>query len=238
MHKTELPQFAIDGVMRRRGRLHTFESIEPQKTALVVIDMQNVFMQPSAPAEVPVAREIVPNINRLAESVRQHGGVVAWVQMTHGEQTKVDWSVFYGGMNKTDRAERIFEWLKEGGEGQKLWPGMDVQDGDIVATKDRYSAFLHGASDLPETLTERGFDTVIITGTLTNVCCESSARDAMMRNYKTIMISDGNAASTDEEHTATLASIIQVFGDVFTTDEMIQLIETSAAGDKISTAAE
>jgi ureidoacrylate peracid hydrolase len=69
---------------------------------------------------------------------------------------------------------------------------------------------------------------VLITGTVTNVCCESSARDAMMLNFKTIMVSDGNAARTDAEHNATLASFYSVFGDVMDTDHLIRCLEANA----------
>ena len=69
----------------------------------------------------------------------------------------------------------------------------------------------------------------IITGTVTNVCCESSARDAMMLNFKTIMVSDANAAFTDDEHNATLASFYTTFGDVMDTDALIECLERNAA---------
>ena len=70
----------------------------------------------------------------------------------------------------------------------------------------------------------RGFDTVLITGTVTNVCCESSARDANMTNFRTIMISDGNAAATQEEHDASLAAFYNSFGDVMDTDLVIEAL--------------
>jgi ureidoacrylate peracid hydrolase len=227
MHKTDLPQYAIDGAIRRRGKLHQFEKISPSKSALVVIDMQNAFMQEGSPAEVPVAREIVPNINKLAKSFRANGSSVAWVQMTQTKDNLVDWSVFYNGVNNPERAERMIGVLSEGSEGHALWPELDVNSEDIIVQKNRYSAFLPGSSDLPEILEFNGIDTVIITGTLTNVCTESSARDAMMRNFKTIVVSDANAAPTDEEHIASLASLFQVFSDVYATNELIEMIEKS-----------
>ena len=67
----------------------------------------------------------------------------------------------------------------------------------------------------------RGFDTVLITGTVTNVCCESSARDANMTNFRTIMVSDGIAANSQEEHDASLAAFYNIFGDVMDTDMII-----------------
>ncbi len=70
MHDIEIRQEVIDRVMARRGRLHLFDSLVPAKTALVVIDMQNTFMEPGAMAEVSRAREIVPNINHLALKIQ------------------------------------------------------------------------------------------------------------------------------------------------------------------------
>ena len=79
-----------------------------------------------------------------------------------------------------------------------------------------------GTCDLPYRLRARQFDTVLITGTVTNVCCESSARDAMMTNFKTVMVSDANAAMTMEEHNASLVAFYAIFGDVMDTDFVIQ----------------
>ena len=93
---------------------------------------------------------------------------------------------------------------------------------DEIVRKYRFSAFLPGTSELPYRLRARGFDTVLITGTVTNVCCESSARDAMMTNFKTIMVSDANAAMTMEEHNASLIAFYAIFGDVMDTEFVIQ----------------
>ena len=78
-----------------------------------------------------------------------------------------------------------------------------------------------GTSELPNRLRARGLDTVLITGTVTNVCCESSARDANMTNFRTIMVSDGNAALTQELHDASLTAFYLTFGDVMDTDMII-----------------
>jgi len=78
-------------------------------------------------------------------------------------------------------------------------------------------------------LKARGIDTLIIVGTATNVCCESTARDGMMLNYKVFFVSDANACRTDEEHNATLAILLIMFADVRSTDEMIELLQQHAA---------
>jgi len=66
MHKAEIRREIVERVLARRGRLHLFESLDPKRTALLVIDMQNAFVAPGAPMEVPAARAIVGPINRLA----------------------------------------------------------------------------------------------------------------------------------------------------------------------------
>jgi ureidoacrylate peracid hydrolase len=99
----------------------------------------------------------------------------------------------------------------------------------MVVQKYRFSAFLPDSSDLPVRLRAGDYDTVLITGTLTNVCCESSARDAMMMNFHTVMVSDGNAALTDEEHNASLLNFYVTFGDVVDTDFLVSALERNGA---------
>jgi nicotinamidase-related amidase len=97
--------------------------------------------------------------------------------------------------------------VAEGSDGQQLWRGLDVRLEDGVVRKYRFSAFWPGASDLAKLLRARGVDTAPITGLVTNACCQSSARDAMMLNFRTIMVSGANAATTSEEHRASRGSI-------------------------------
>ena len=93
--------------------------------------------------------------------------------------------------------------------------------GDLKLRKNRFGAFVPGSSNLHAELQTRNVDTVIITGTATNVCCESTARDAMMMNYKTIFVSDGTATFNDDEHNATLGIMLAMFADVMTTEEVV-----------------
>jgi ureidoacrylate peracid hydrolase len=87
--------------------------------------------------------------------------------------------------------------------------------------KNRYSALIPGSSALGRTLRGMGIDTVLIAGTKTNVCCESTARDAMMLDFKVVMVEDCCAALSDTEHQGALENIIQQFGDVMTADEVL-----------------
>ena len=227
MHPTQLPAPVIDRIVARRGRLHGFESVDAARTALIVVDMQNVFCAPGAAVEVPLAREIVPNINRLARATREAGGLVAWVQMTVNRRE--EWALVLDNLLSPATGERVLKDIKAGSDGHALWPDMQPAAGDLYIFKNRFSAFLPTSSDIAEQLRRRGIDTVIIVGTLTNVCCESSGRDAAMMDFKTIMISDANAALTDEAHLASLTNFIQTFGDVRSTDEMIGMLTAGRA---------
>jgi nicotinamidase-related amidase len=169
---------------------------------------------------IPAAREIVPAVNRLAAALREAGGGVFWIRMTHAEHCFGDWSVAYE-LPTPEFCERRIAALAAGSPGHALWPALDVRPGDEIVDKYRYSAFMPGTSELPERLRARGFDTVLITGTVTNVCCESSARDANMTNFRTVMVSDGNAAATQDEHEASLTAFYNTFGDVMDTDMII-----------------
>jgi ureidoacrylate peracid hydrolase len=169
---------------------------------------------------VPAARDIVPAVTRLAVAMREIGGGVFWIKMTHDERCFSEWSVTYELPTPEYRAKRIAS-LSEGTLGHELWPELDVRPRMRSSGKYRYSASMPGTFALPDRLRARGFDTVLITGTVTNVCCESSARDANMPNFRTIMVSDGNAALSQADHEASLAAFYNTFGDVMDTDMII-----------------
>ncbi len=229
MHKIAIPSYAIERALARRGRLHPFDTVDPARTALVVVDLQNGFMAPGQPAETPNAREIVPAVNRLAQATRAAGGTVVWIQNTITPESIQSWSVWFGDFGTAEWGPRMQRAFTPGDFGHALYPSLEVRPGDLTVRKTRFSAFVQGASDLDAILRARGIDTLIIVGTATNVCCESSARDAMMLNYKVFFVSDAYACRTDEEHNATLAIMMVMFADVRSTDEMIALLQRRAA---------
>jgi ureidoacrylate peracid hydrolase len=229
MHKISIPQSVIDDVVRSRGREHVFDTLDPAKTALIVVDMQNGFlMKGVAHALCEEAIEIVPNINRLAAALRRTGGVVVWIQTAATPETLQSWSVNVE-MNGPERTAQRFASLAPGTKGYELWADLNVKPDDLRIEKTRFSAFIQGSSNLEAVLRARGIDTVIITGTVTNVCCESTARDAMMRNFRTIMVTDANAAMGDELHNASLSAFYLKFGDIMPTDMVIASLTANAA---------
>ena len=224
MHPTTLRQEIVERVIARRGRLHLFDKLDRRSTALLIIDMQNVFVAPGAPVEVPAARAIVPNVNRLAAELRHRGVPIIWV-VSETAPDGSDWEMFFNLFVSAESRAKAIAALAPGSDLQNLWPELDVGAKDLRVRKNRYSALLPVPSELGNVLKERGIDTVLITGTKTNVCCESTARDAMMLDIKVAMVSDCNAALSDAEHQAALENVIQQFGDVLTTTEVLALLD-------------
>jgi ureidoacrylate peracid hydrolase len=228
MHKLSIPQSVVDRVVARRGREHVYEDLDPAKTALVVVDMQNAFMLPGvAHALCPMAERIVPNINRLAQAVRTSGGTVVWIKTTFKEDALQSWSTYFAMVTPEQGARRVAA-LTADSKGHELWAALDVRPDDLIVEKNRFSAFIQGSSNLADVLRSRGLDTILVTGTVTNVCCESTARDAMMLNFKTVMVTDGNAATNDEEHNASLVAFYLTFGDIMSTEMLVACLERSA----------
>jgi ureidoacrylate peracid hydrolase len=187
--------------------------------------MQNAFMLPGvAHSPCAMAPAIVPNINRLAAAVRATGGTVVWIKTTYTDETLSSWSTLYGMLGPQRSAKRA-QALTADSKGHALWPELEVRPDDLIVEKNRYSAFIQGSSDLAAILRARNLDTLLITGTVTNVCCESTARDAMMLNFKCIMITDGNAANSDEDHNASLTNFYLTFGVIMSTDFAIGCLE-------------
>jgi ureidoacrylate peracid hydrolase len=220
MNKTQIPPFAEERVRTKLGRLHPYDTIHPAATALVVVDMQNYFVKAGMPGCCLHARDVVVPNNRLAHAVREAGGRVIWIVTEALPERAADWPNFYALASPDYRERRIRE-LAPGAEGHALCADLDVREEDSVVTKLRYSAFIQPSSGLDAHLAESGVDTILVTGVATNVCCETTARDAMMLGYRTIMVSDALAAFTDEEHNAALTNFYLFFGDVQTTDEVI-----------------
>lgn len=227
MHKVELSPATVERVRRRRGgRLHAYDSLDPARTALVVIDMQNVWAKEGMIAHSPYCTAIVPNINRLAAATRRAGGRVFWVRAIYGDDAPRSWSAYMGFLGDEQTAAMLAA-LTDGNEGAALWRGLDIAPQDEIVIKRRFSALIQGSSDLGARLQAAGIDTLLITGVATDICCESTARDAFMLNYRTIMVSDANATSSDEAHNAALSALFGRFADVFATEEIVAMLDAA-----------
>lgn len=228
MHQIHLPAELIAQIRSRRNRLHVFDELDLRRTAHIVVDLQNGFMAPGAPVEVPVAREIVPSVNAISRAMRARGGQNIFLRMTVDAQSRAGWSNWFAYLQSEQDAETIANAFSRHAHHWELWPQLEVAHPDLTVDKTRFGAFVPGASPLHELLQARGIDTLIITGTLTNCCCESTARDAMQMNYKVIFVADATATLSDATHNATLENMAMLFADVMMTSEVIDAVERAA----------
>ena len=221
-HNVKIPDYVIERIMAKRGRLEVFDEFAAAKTAFLVIDMQNFYV-----AEVDTAISIIPNINRIAAACRARGAPVIWVIMrcAENEGAPSQWPLYHDYFFTGEKGRTHLTRLSPGNPGFELYPDLDVRDEDLIVTKKRFSPFVAGASDLHDILKEKGIENLVIAGTATNMCSESTARDAMMLDYKVVMVEDANAARYDEDHLAGLTSFFQSFGDVRKTDDVICMIK-------------
>ena len=195
MHPYDLSDDMKARVAARQGRPHTIDRLEPARTALVVVDMQNYYMAPGQQSETPEARAIVPNINRLASALREAGGTVVWIENLAPLGDDV-WPS-YAERCTPERWENRTRSLTPGDVGYALWPDLDIHAGDMRVVKKRFSAFTEGASDL-----------------------EARLRQA----FRVARVSDGCAGFSDAQHAATLDNFYLFFGDVQTAEQLSALL--------------
>ena len=218
-HAIDLPDWAVD-----RGRaLNAFNSVEPATTALVVIDMQNVFMAPDEVFGNPHALDIVDAVNRAASTMRAAGGRVIWTRQTVSTEPPLAMPSWQYDLSIPFVAQAVAT-MAAGTRSHALHDAMAVGLGDIVIDKYRYGAFSCPAGALRRTLDEQGIDTIVIAGTLTNCCCDSTAREANMAGYRVLFLADATAAKTDEEHNAALLLLRLNFADVKSVEELAGLL--------------
>jgi nicotinamidase-related amidase len=192
----------------RRGRRHAYEELDGAHTALVVVDLTAFFV-----GTTTHAHGIVAPVDRLARAVRAAGGVVAWVTPAAGPPTA--WARgFYG--------DAVAEAYAAGDAA--LAPGLTVGPDDLRVGKTAASALFPGRSPLDGLLRDRGVDTVLVAGTVTNVCVEATARDAATLGYRTVVIGDACAGVDDTSHAATLRTVYRSIGDVRRTEEVLALL--------------
>ncbi|MGB3697734.1 MAG: cysteine hydrolase [Gordonia sp. (in: high G+C Gram-positive bacteria)] len=226
MHHTSIDPAIRERYRSLKGREYSFDHIDPARTAHLVIDMQNGFVADGSVFEVATAKSVVPAINAVSRRLRETGGANYFFQYT--TTSADDWNVYYRQFQNHTSADLQVESFQSGSTGHALYPEIEVEEGDTVVEKSRFSPFVQGSSAALELLTARGIDTVIISGTLTDCCCASAARDAQQLGFKVIFLSDATAALTDHEHNAAIDTLAAWFADIRTADEVVELLGASA----------
>lgn len=220
MHVIELPDWAVE-----RGRaFNDITALAAGETALVNIDMQNVFMAEGMPFANANARDILGQVNRLTRAMRQAGSTIIWTRQTHSFVGPFASPRGQYDLSRPEVAAGIAA-MQSGAPGHQLYPAMNVDAGDVVVDKYRYGALSCPAGNLNRALRAAGASMVVIAGTLTNCCVETTARELNMAGYKVIVVADATAATTDIEQNAALINLRVIFADVRSVDEVVAMVE-------------
>ena len=180
--------------------------IDPRHAALLVIDMQNYFHQ--------IIKPVLKKLSKVIQSCRLKEIPIIFTQHGHTDPPSD------GGI--------LGEWWGEiilhGTNDWKFLSDIKIEPKDIVLPKKRYSAFFETELDL--ILRSKGIQNLIISGVMTNLCCETTARDAFMRDYRVFFLIDGTATGKEEHHLATLKNLGYGFAYLMTCEELIQNLKS------------
>ena len=197
---------------KREIALYNIRRARPslRSSCLLVVDMQNYFLDSKGPAFLPGGLAVLPNVSKLIKSFRKRKLPVIYTAHVHRSK-ELD-----GG---------IMGWWWDGMIMEDTWeaeihPEIAPLPGEKTIYKHRYSAFYN--TDLETVLRCLKVTDLVITGVMTNLCCESTARDAYFRDYRVFFPMDGTGAVNEELHLATLKNLAYGFAFVTTTDEILR----------------
>jgi nicotinamidase-related amidase len=211
---------------------YQIDKIDPSKTVMIVVDMQNDFVAEGAKLRSAQAAAMVPKLAATLKFCREKGIRIIYTAHVHRRDGS-DMGLYddlYGPI--ADRSSLI-----DGTTGAEIFPDLAPAAGEHVIKKHRYSAFV--GTDLDLILREWGITTVIVSGTTTENCCHATARDAMFHNYKVAFLSDATgtfdypdvgqgALPAAEVHRTTLIVLAFSTAHVMTVDEFKALVAPTA----------
>ncbi len=205
---------------RTRGWLEAIEpynrhklTLEADKAALLVIDMQNFFVDPQGAAHMPETQAILPGIRSLVEMFRSRARPVIFTSHAH-TSPELD-----GGILRWWWADMCLEGTRDA----EIHPEIAPLPGEKVIRKHRYSAFYN--TDLETVLRCLRIGDLVITGVMTNVCCDSTARDAYFRDHRVFFLADGTAASDEELHLSALRGLAYAFAHVTRVETILRQLK-------------
>ena len=187
--------------------------LKPDKAVLFVIDMQNFFLDPSSPTYTCGGHAVLPALKRLVEAFRRAGRPVIYTRHVHNP-------------NLSDAG--IMEWwwegmCIEGSPESEVHRDIAPLSSEKVILKHRYSAFYN--TDLETVLRCLKIEDIVISGIMTNLCCESTARDAYYRDYRVFFLADATGSINEEMHLASLLNLAFGFAFVTGADDVIRQME-------------
>lgn len=203
------------------------EKINPKRCALIIVDMQNDYAHPEGAygksgADLQPVHNIISNLKRLIDAAHKAGVMVVFTRnwktpwhmskVSTDQATKSDSSIGSNGIANTWGAD---------------WFEVKPSDQDIVINKRRYDAFI--GTDLDQILRAQRVETVVIAGIQTNVCVESTARSAFMRDYYVVVLEDATATVSEAIHRASLDNLANYFGDVVAGNHVVSIWSESSS---------
>ena len=195
--------------------------ITVRNTALIVVDMQNIWVHPRGARYLPMSEDIVPRIQELLRFCRSNGVPVIYLHTTKRKDL-ADAGIFADIKPQTHDGDN--EWSNfEGTPGAEIYEPVKPAPSDILVKKFRYSGFY--GTQLENLLRALGRDTIVVTGVATNVCCDSTARDGAMRDFKVLFLSDCSASFSAAEQEATLGNFDKHFGVVMDSKTLMTKLE-------------
>jgi ureidoacrylate peracid hydrolase len=192
-----------------------------RNTALIVVDMQNIWVHPRGARYLPMSEDIVPRIQELLRFCRKRGVPVIYLHTTK-RRDLADTGIFADIKPQTHDVDD--EWSNfEDTPGAEIYEPVKPAPSDVLVKKFRYSGFY--GTQLENLLRALGRDTIAVTGVATNVCCDSTARDGAMRDFKVLFLSDCSASFSPEEQAATLGNFDKHFGVVMDSKTLMTKLE-------------
>lgn len=204
------------------------KKVDPAHAALIVVDVQNDFcaaggMMDREGNDLTMVQETVPRLVDLIEAARDAGVLVIYIQSIYGRSGSPYLSEAW--LEQAQRRRKgsytKFAVCEEGSWNFEFFGGIEPREDEIVVHKHRFSAFQGG--DLDIVLRSRGIRTVIMTGVATNVCVETTAREAFVRDFHVVLVSDCSATYRQEDHDMTLRNINNFFGEVVLGSDLAML---------------
>ncbi|MFQ6010667.1 MAG: cysteine hydrolase family protein [Nitrososphaerales archaeon] len=195
------------------------ELVDPKHSAVIVVDMQNDFCSDKGALEkagldCAMEREMAPRLGKFLTAARKTG-----VNIIHVRNVQSDWTLSPVWRRKMRREEitLLGTWGAEAYEGQ---PELTSLKGEYVVQKHRYSGFV--GTDLQLILKSLGVRTLILAGTHTNACVESTARDGFMLEFHIVFLTDCTSALSPQAHEASLRNIDRLFGDLADSNQVVK----------------
>jgi len=187
----------------------------PQNSALLVIDMQDYFLNKDSHAFIPAAKTIIPNINLIIKEYRKRAYPIIFT---------------FHALAKDEKPGIMGKWwsdlLRVNNPLSKIHLAFNLRENDIVIRKSRYSAFI--GTNLDQILKEKKIDTLVITGIMTHLCCESTAREAFMKDYEVYFVVDATATDTESLHFSSLKTLTDGFVIPLKTDAILKEVQLLA----------